>query len=85
MRNFSCAKAIFHGCEKLPILPFLAKPEKTALHLCLFSKNFSKNSKFFEELKKRAYNKKIHTKKTILQKSLKKQLFFLKIVLQRSN
>ena len=36
-------------------------------------------------MKNRAYNKKIHTKMTILQKSTKKKLFSLKIALQASN
>ena len=69
------AKVISHGRGKLPIFQFLVKPEKTALHLYLFSdffQLFPKKSKNFKEMKKRVYNKKIHPKMTILQKSSKK-------------
>ena len=82
---FGMRKGDFSRSRNLPIFQFLAKPEKTALHLCLFSKNFRKITKIFEKSKKvknRAYNKKIHTKMTILPKLSKNQLFFLKIVLQ---
>ena len=73
MRNFrvqiECVKVLFHGLEKLPIFQFLAKPEKTALHLCLFPKKLAKLVKiwkFCQKSENRAYNKKIHTKMTIL-------------------
>ena len=82
---FHRVKAIFHGREKLLIFQFLSKPEKTALHLYFFPKNllkFRKNSEILAKSEKKAYNKKIHPKMTILQKSSKNQLFFLKIALQ---
>ena len=76
-----CAKVIFYGRENCQFFHFWSNPKKSALHLCLFfdfSLNFSKKSKFFTKSKKRAYNKKVHTKMPILQKSSKNQLFFLK-------
>ena len=47
-----------------------------------FNKKFQKISNFWKKSEKWAYNKKIHTKTTILLKLSKNQLFSLKIVLQ---
>ena len=79
---------IFHGREKLSILNFWPNLKKQPYIFAFFPKmyqNFPFSEKFSQKVKNRVYNKKIHAKMTILQKSSKNQLFSLKIVLQLVN
>ena len=72
---------IFHGREKLPTFQFLAEPEKTALHLCLFPRNFQKIRKifeYFEKSEKMGLQQENPHKNDDFSKIGKKATFFLK-------
>ena len=81
MQNFWARKGDFSRLWKLPIFQFLAKPEKTALHLCLFTEIFLKMWKISEKFwksKKVGLQQENPPKNDDFAKIVKKLTFFLK-------